>query len=341
MSVEAIKLAMLRAKVAEEAAATEEDPRIKELKRRQRIGYWGTAGVVGAGAGSPLALLKGTKLTADEEQFNRVLDTIVGTPGAPDIAFPKMSPAELLSRGPGYYSPYKNRISIHNDALNAGVLAHEMGHHDFMKSTPKKLMPLRLGAYTFGKYSPLVGIGAGLASGYSDDPRATMGAVAAPIVASTPLLVEEIAAWVKGLQRMRRAGLPRRAQLKNMAIAVPALTGYAAIPAAGAMGAYYTDATVRKHRLQKQLEQQMKQQQGSEKSASGDTQFIPPPPQAGKEHRLDNTAVLEKLFVSRDGLAQNSKKDLRRYFDTTNPQYAMREQTLVEKVAHIMRKIRG
>jgi len=85
----------------------------------------------------------------------------------------------------------------------------------------------------------------------------------------------------------------------------------------------------------------MKQQQGSEKSASGDTRFIPPPPQAGKEHRLDNTAVLEKLFVSRDGLAQNSKKDLRRYFDTTNPQYAMREQTLVEKVAHIMRKIQG
>lgn len=74
------------------------------------------------------------------------------------------------------------------------------------------------------------------------------------------------------------------------------------------------------------------------KTAAGETEEIPPPPQAQKEHADTNTRVLMDLFESRDGLAQNSKKDLRRYFDTSNPQYAMREQTLVEKVAHVIKK---
>lgn len=74
------------------------------------------------------------------------------------------------------------------------------------------------------------------------------------------------------------------------------------------------------------------------KIAAGETGEIPLPPQAAKDRLLNNTTVLEGLFETRDGLAQNSKKDLKKYFDTSNPQYAMREQSLVEKVAHVIKK---
>ena len=74
------------------------------------------------------------------------------------------------------------------------------------------------------------------------------------------------------------------------------------------------------------------------KISAGDTTDIPAPPQAKKDHALDNTKVLEELFESRDGLAQNSKKDLRKWFDTKNPMYAMRQQSLCEKVASVIKK---
>jgi hypothetical protein len=74
------------------------------------------------------------------------------------------------------------------------------------------------------------------------------------------------------------------------------------------------------------------------KLATGDTEEIPLPPQAGKDRQLNNTKVLEGLFESRDGLAQNSKKDLKRYFDTSNPSYNLRQQSLIEKVASVIKK---
>jgi hypothetical protein len=74
-----------------------------------------------------------------------------------------------------------------------------------------------------------------------------------------------------------------------------------------------------------------------EKLATGDTKEIPPPPQAEKEHS-ENTKVLEELFETRDGLAENSKKDLARYFPVGNPQYNMRQQTLCTKVASLLKK---
>lgn len=74
------------------------------------------------------------------------------------------------------------------------------------------------------------------------------------------------------------------------------------------------------------------------KLAEGGTEEIPLPPQTAKDRQMNNTTVLEGLFSTRDGLAQNSKKDLKRYFDTSNPQYAMREQSLVEKVAHVIKR---
>jgi hypothetical protein len=75
-----------------------------------------------------------------------------------------------------------------------------------------------------------------------------------------------------------------------------------------------------------------------EMDGPGPAAHIPAPPQAAKDHAINNTQVLSELFESKDGLAQNSKKDLGRYFDIKNPQYAMREQSLVEKVAHVIRK---
>lgn len=74
------------------------------------------------------------------------------------------------------------------------------------------------------------------------------------------------------------------------------------------------------------------------KLATGETEEIPLPPQAGKDRLLNNTKVLEGLFATRDGLAQNSKQDLSRWFDTKNPVYAMREQSLVEKVASVLKR---
>lgn len=49
-----------------------------------------------------------------------------------------------------------------------------------------------------------------------------------------------------------------------------------------------------------------------------------------------NTKALAAYFASRDGLAQQAKKELSRYFDTKNPKYAMREQTLTEKTASVL-----
>lgn len=71
-----------------------------------------------------------------------------------------------------------------------------------------------------------------------------------------------------------------------------------------------------------------------QKLATGHTTEIDVQP-ATQEDMSANTRVLADLFESRDGLAQNAKKDLRRFFDVKNPQYTLRKQTLIEKVAHI------
>jgi hypothetical protein len=73
-----------------------------------------------------------------------------------------------------------------------------------------------------------------------------------------------------------------------------------------------------------------------EKLASGHTREIDAMP-ATQEDMSENTKVLAALFETKDGLAQNVKKELSRFFDTKNPQYTLRKQTLIEKVAHIMR----
>lgn len=73
-----------------------------------------------------------------------------------------------------------------------------------------------------------------------------------------------------------------------------------------------------------------------DKLASGGT--IEAPPQAKKDHAENNFKVLDSLFENKDGFAQNSKKDLKRYFPVGNPQYALREQTLIDKVAHVLSK---
>jgi hypothetical protein len=73
-----------------------------------------------------------------------------------------------------------------------------------------------------------------------------------------------------------------------------------------------------------------------EKIAAGDVIDVPVPPQTKEDHER-TTRDLEALFSSREGLAQNSKKDLSRYFDTKNPVYTMRSQSLIEKCAQVNR----
>ena len=73
------------------------------------------------------------------------------------------------------------------------------------------------------------------------------------------------------------------------------------------------------------------------KEATGDTTEIDVMPATEMGHE-GTTKRLEELFEARDGLAQNAKKDLKQFFDTKNPMYAMRKQTLVEKVASVVKK---
>lgn len=74
-----------------------------------------------------------------------------------------------------------------------------------------------------------------------------------------------------------------------------------------------------------------------EKLATGHTTEIDAMP-ATQEDMSANTRILAELFESRDGLAQNAKKDLSRFFDTKNPQYTLRKQTLIEKVAQVLKR---
>jgi hypothetical protein len=74
-----------------------------------------------------------------------------------------------------------------------------------------------------------------------------------------------------------------------------------------------------------------------EKLATGQTTEIDATP-ATQEDMSANTRVLAELFETKDGLAQNAKKDLARYFDLKNPQYALRKQTLIEKIAAVLKR---
>jgi len=76
-----------------------------------------------------------------------------------------------------------------------------------------------------------------------------------------------------------------------------------------------------------------------QKLASGDTTEIEATPQT-KDDMTANTKVLAELFESRDGLAQNVKKDLHNLFNTSDPRYTMRKQTLIEKTAAVLRSIK-
>lgn len=71
-----------------------------------------------------------------------------------------------------------------------------------------------------------------------------------------------------------------------------------------------------------------------EKLAAGDTTQIDPM-DAYKDGAEENTRVLSEFFNTKSGLAQNAKKELNKYFDTRNPIYTMRKQSLIEKVAHL------
>ncbi len=77
-----------------------------------------------------------------------------------------------------------------------------------------------------------------------------------------------------------------------------------------------------------------------EKRATGDTTQIDAMPATEQGHE-GTTKRLQELFETRDGLAQNAKKDLSRFFDTKNPMYAMRKQSLIEKVAHQLELAKG
>lgn len=61
-------------------------------------------------------------------------------------------------------------------------------------------------------------------------------------------------------------------------------------------------------------------------------------PQAMRMGNDENTKALSAYFKSKDGLAQNAKKELSKYFDTNDLKYSLREQSLTEKVAHIIAK---
>ena len=74
-----------------------------------------------------------------------------------------------------------------------------------------------------------------------------------------------------------------------------------------------------------------------EKQAAGDTTEIDATP-ATEESMDATTKRLSELFESKDGLAQNAKKDLGKYFPIDNPIYAMRKQSLIDKVASVLKK---
>lgn len=73
------------------------------------------------------------------------------------------------------------------------------------------------------------------------------------------------------------------------------------------------------------------------KQAAGDTKQIDPMPATEMGHE-GTTKALEELFEARDGLAQNAKKELKQFFDISNPLYAMRKQSLIEKCAAVLKK---
>ena len=77
-----------------------------------------------------------------------------------------------------------------------------------------------------------------------------------------------------------------------------------------------------------------------EKLAAGDTESIPVMPETQQGHE-ETTKRLAELFESKDGLAQNAKKELKQWFDTSNPMYAMRKQSLIDKVAHVLDRAKG
>jgi hypothetical protein len=82
-------------------------------------------------------------------------------------------------------------------------------------------------------------------------------------------------------------------------------------------------------------EMKRRMQTSMEKIAAGDTTQIDPM-DAYKDGAETNTKVLAQFFNHKEGLAQNSKKELNKYFDTSNPMYTMRKQSLIEKVAHFV-----
>jgi hypothetical protein len=70
-----------------------------------------------------------------------------------------------------------------------------------------------------------------------------------------------------------------------------------------------------------------------EKLAAGDTTEIDATPQT-KEDMSANMKVLANLFEHHEGLADKVKQELGNHFDLTDPRYALRKQSLIDKVAY-------
>ena len=75
------------------------------------------------------------------------------------------------------------------------------------------------------------------------------------------------------------------------------------------------------------------------KVATGETKEITYP-SATSEGAKESTSELDKLFTHKEGLAHRDKENLNKYFDTKSKRYAMRKQTFVEKVAHVVKLLR-
>jgi hypothetical protein len=73
-----------------------------------------------------------------------------------------------------------------------------------------------------------------------------------------------------------------------------------------------------------------------EKRASGDTTSIAVPEQTAEDMN-EVSKQLAGYFEHKEGLAQNVKQELGKFFDIKDPAYSMRKQTLIDKVASVIK----
>lgn len=151
-----------------------------------------------------------------EHQFDDMLADMVRRPGQPKVERAPIPKNKSLIFGP--------------KSLDPAIMSHELGHREINKSTWGKLLqnPVTTG---LGMASPLIGMGAGYASGAaSDDPTVKRLGIAAPLLAAAPMLAYEGLASIKGLRNLKRIG------------ASPAQMAEARSKLLGAFGTYATHA---------------------------------------------------------------------------------------------------